>query len=339
MFLAFPLDYQLEEFIKATVAPFGIKLYWHQGLNKSRTLVRCLILAPERVLRSLVISQGTTLGGNGRSWTVPTFILGGILSDEMPGDEDPIPADGNPHPIHGPPLAGNPNNFQGWMHDMAGAGAQVFGDVGISVQQMQDINMDISPLGQNNNLEGDQAVGGDDQMNLDVVENWVPQHPDQPQDTITFNQSGSTANYLRATGPDIHLTVEEILAGIQNGDGSDGSDDSGAVSSARSANVIVPSFILRAYQKLPASSLPLVTLKSPVAEWKEDIQRAILPVQPVMGSILIKLWAFLFGDKNTRLLLLRAMSLLGLFPSLRWFLVGRAPKHLLLTPWFEGVCA
>ena len=43
-----------------------------------------------------------------------------------------------------------------------------------------------------------------------MVENWVPQHPEQPQDTITFNQSGSTTNYLIATGPDIHLTVEEV---------------------------------------------------------------------------------------------------------------------------------
>lgn len=111
MFLAFPLDYQREEFIIATVSPFGRKLHWHQGPNKSRTLVRCPILAPERVPRSVVISQGTTLGGNGRSWTIPTYVLGGHFADEMPGDEDPIPGDGNPHPVHGSPLAGNPDNF------------------------------------------------------------------------------------------------------------------------------------------------------------------------------------------------------------------------------------
>lgn len=93
------------------VAPFGRRLHWHQGPNKSRTLVRCLVLAPERVLRSLVILQGTTLGGSGQSWTVPTYILGGNLPNEIPGDEDPIPGDGNPHPVHGTPLAGNPNIF------------------------------------------------------------------------------------------------------------------------------------------------------------------------------------------------------------------------------------
>lgn len=69
---------------------------------------------------------------------------------------------------------------------------------------MQEINQDIDPVGQNvvhqaNDMEiADEEEG----MDIDVVENWVPQHPDQPQDTITFNQSGSTANYLRAnTGP------------------------------------------------------------------------------------------------------------------------------------------
>jgi len=50
----------------------------------------------------------------------------------------------------------------------------------------------------------------------DLMDNWVPQHPDQPYDTITFDQSGSTANYFRANGPDIVLRVEDVLAKIQN---------------------------------------------------------------------------------------------------------------------------
>lgn len=53
-----------------------------------------------------------------------------------------------------------------------------------------------------------------DQMEEDVMENGIPQHRGQPQDTISFNQSGSTATYLRATGPDIHLSVEEVLSRI-----------------------------------------------------------------------------------------------------------------------------
>jgi hypothetical protein len=73
--------------------------------------VRYLVLALERVPHSLVVSQATTLGGMGRSWTVPTFILGGHLPDVMSADEDPIPRDGNPHPAHGARMVGNPNIF------------------------------------------------------------------------------------------------------------------------------------------------------------------------------------------------------------------------------------
>jgi hypothetical protein len=196
------------------------------------------------------------------------------------------------------------------MHDNAGAGAQVLGDAGINVQLMQEINMEINPDGQNNNMVVDQAPDNDgldnaEQMELDVAENWVPQHPDQPQDTVTFDQSGSTANYLRATGPVTYLNVDAILAAIQSGDilaavqngaDSSASDDSGIVSSARTTTVIVPTFIIRACQKLPVEYLQLVTLKTPMIEWKEDTQRAIVPVQPVMGSILIRLWAHMFGE-------------------------------------------
>jgi hypothetical protein len=42
-------------------------------------------------------------------------------------------------------------------------------------------------------------------------EEQLPQHPDVPQDTISFDQSESTAHYLRAHGPDITLNIEDIL--------------------------------------------------------------------------------------------------------------------------------
>lgn len=173
-----------------------------------------LILAPERVPRSVVVSRGTSIGGQGHSWSVPTFILGGNFPGGMPGDEDPIPVDGNPHPAHGVPLAGNPNNFQNWQHDLVGAGNQALGDAGINIQMMQEINMEVDPMVQFQNVQN-QGNGNNVQME-DLMDNWVPQHPDQPQDTITFDQSGSTANYLRANGPDIVLRVEDVLAKIQN---------------------------------------------------------------------------------------------------------------------------
>ena len=101
MFLGFPLDYQLPEFVRAAVAPFGRLLNWLEGPNKSRVLAKCLLLSPERVPRSLVISQGTLIGGAGRSWSVPVFIINGQFPDVFPQDEDPVPFDGNPHPGNG----------------------------------------------------------------------------------------------------------------------------------------------------------------------------------------------------------------------------------------------
>ena len=59
MFLGFPLDYWTPEFTKTAVAPFGRLHKWYEGPNKSRVLVHCLLLSPNRVPRSVVVSQGT----------------------------------------------------------------------------------------------------------------------------------------------------------------------------------------------------------------------------------------------------------------------------------------
>ena len=63
--------------------------------------------------------------------------------------------------------------------------------------------MEVDPMVQFQNVQN-QGNGNNVQME-DLMDNWVPQHPDQPYDTITFDQSGSTANYFRANGPDIVL--------------------------------------------------------------------------------------------------------------------------------------
>lgn len=295
MFLAFPLDYQNEGFVKAAVAPFGRMLFWRQGRNKGVSLVHCMLLDPTRVPRSVVISQGSSIGGNGRSWSVPTYILGGNFL-VAPADEDPIPPDGNPHPAVGAPMVGNPDNYQNWIHDHAGAAAQVLADAGIDEQMMQEGNEEIQinlhqvpEAGQiNAQLEAEA------EMIEAMMENWVPQHPDQPQDTITFDQSGSTANYLRATGPDIHLTVEEVLATFQNeqNNSDSSSDDSGVVSSDRIHTVVVPDFIVKACQKLPKMQMmPPILVGQKQVEWKEDLSKAIVPVQPVLDCFLLKAWA------------------------------------------------
>lgn len=40
------------------------------------------------------------MGDHGSSWTMPVFVLNSSQNDVIAGDEDPIPANGNPHPEH-----------------------------------------------------------------------------------------------------------------------------------------------------------------------------------------------------------------------------------------------
>jgi hypothetical protein len=48
----------------------------------------------------------TSVGGAGRSWAVPVYILNGHFPDAFPADEDPVPIDGEPHPEHPPIVLG-----------------------------------------------------------------------------------------------------------------------------------------------------------------------------------------------------------------------------------------
>lgn len=106
MFLAFPLDFQKDLYIRAAVAPYGRLLDWYTDANKSRILVQALILSPDRVPRSLVVSRACLVGGMGRSWSVPVYILNGNFPDAFPADEDPVPFDGEPHAEHAPVVLG-----------------------------------------------------------------------------------------------------------------------------------------------------------------------------------------------------------------------------------------
>lgn len=81
----------------------------------------------------------------------------------------------------------------------------------------------------------------------------------------------------------------------QNSANSASSDDSGVVTSDRMANVIVPNFVMKACQKLPRlNEVPFTQIGKQVREWKEDLSKAIVPVQPVMHCILIKVWATMY---------------------------------------------
>jgi len=143
MFLGFPLDYQLLDFIKAAVAPFGRLITWLEGSNKSRVLAKCLLLSPNRVPRSIIVSQGSLIGRMGRSWTLPTYILNGHFPDGFPHEEDPVPFDGNPYPPNAQVNQANPNAPQDRQHDLHDASNHVHNDVGLNADQMADIQNDL----------------------------------------------------------------------------------------------------------------------------------------------------------------------------------------------------
>jgi hypothetical protein len=103
MFLAFSLDFQKDTYVNAIVAPYGHVLTWYTIDNKSRLLARVILPSLNRVPHSLIISRGSLMGGLGRSWVVPVYILNRNFPDEFLGEEDLVPFDGEPHPEHGPP--------------------------------------------------------------------------------------------------------------------------------------------------------------------------------------------------------------------------------------------
>jgi hypothetical protein len=104
MFLAFPLDFQTHDIISQAVGLFGSVKNWIDNSRcHSRILLRCNVTLVSRIPRSIIISEGNPMGDHGNSWTVPVFVLSSHQNDVIAGDEDPIPANGNPHPEAGQP--------------------------------------------------------------------------------------------------------------------------------------------------------------------------------------------------------------------------------------------
>jgi len=60
------------------------------------------VLHTSKIPRSVLVCKPAVVGGAGHSWTVPVFILNSQNNELIPGDEDPVPDDWNPHPFPGP---------------------------------------------------------------------------------------------------------------------------------------------------------------------------------------------------------------------------------------------
>lgn len=120
MFLGFPLDFQTREIISQTVGLFGTVLTWTSNVRcHSRILLHCKVTMINRVPRSLIICEGSAIGDNGQSWTVPVFVLNSQHNNVDEADEDHIPPNGNPHPEHAHfQFANQGNHGQGNFEDV-----------------------------------------------------------------------------------------------------------------------------------------------------------------------------------------------------------------------------
>lgn len=244
------------------------------------------------------------------------YIIGGQFPDVFAGDEDPVPADGNPHPLHDHVLHVNPDVPQNLMHDLVGAGAEVQTDFGVQPQQMNEIVEEMLAANKDdveNDLQGENL---NDQVNGQPNQGQDQQH-DQQQVSITFDQSGSTAQYLRAQGPDIHLTVEMVLQGqLGSSSNASSSDFESSITSVQNVDTVmdVPMFQFgqTCTMLLPVVAVSLAAIYIPLPlslkrKWNvafnpplqinsgipngSEMSKAIIPYRPSLHAVLIQLWA------------------------------------------------
>jgi len=203
MFLAFPLDYQKDLFIRAAVAPFGRLLEWYRDDNRSRSLVQALILSADRVPRSLIISCGTLIGGMGRSWSVPVYILNGNFPNAFPADDDPVPFDGEPHPEH-PPIVLDPNPQEpNWQDEVIGAANN------LGLHGGQPHNQNQNHVQHNEDEDDDPEEEFDEEFFEDADGNMLNEEPQVQHQEVDLDLSGSSMEFLRANGPDI--AIDEVF--------------------------------------------------------------------------------------------------------------------------------
>ena len=102
MLVGVPLDFRNTEDLRAAVNTFR---EFHHWVSDDPYLVRSIVFASfpddRRVPRSVNFSEYAAWGGAKVSWSAPVYILGAVPAQLMPHDEDPMPLNGNAHPLPG----------------------------------------------------------------------------------------------------------------------------------------------------------------------------------------------------------------------------------------------
>ncbi|KAE8794416.1 hypothetical protein D1007_30862 [Hordeum vulgare] len=102
MLLGLPLDFLNTNDLRDAVNSFGDFDHW---VSDDPYLVRSIVFAsfPEDNLvpRSVTFSEYVAWGGAKVSWSALVYILGSNFGEHMPNDEDPMPLNGNLHPLPG----------------------------------------------------------------------------------------------------------------------------------------------------------------------------------------------------------------------------------------------
>jgi hypothetical protein len=102
MLLGIPPDYRNGLHIANAVSSFGKFHSWNSmDPIECRALVFESFQSPAHVPRDVVFGKFASVGGVRETWTVPVYILTADFTDELPGDEDQMPPNGNPHPLLG----------------------------------------------------------------------------------------------------------------------------------------------------------------------------------------------------------------------------------------------
>ncbi|KAM0912257.1 hypothetical protein ACQ4PT_012946 [Festuca glaucescens] len=161
MFVGMHPDYRNDLDIANAVSTFGKFLYWnHTDPILERVLVYAAFSSPAVVPRDVVFGRFATVGGVKDSWNVPLFILTAEFAEELPADEDPMPPDGNPHPM--------PGNLQQFHHMFV---PPQYPEIGWNM-----VPMEQGPMGQNNHNQHHQDM---QQPGMHDEEQLQPQEEEQ----------------------------------------------------------------------------------------------------------------------------------------------------------------